>query len=132
MYLDVSVIKIKVIIIIIVEEACPAWLHHFRKRTLNNNNSQGLDAECRLGACPTLHSFVHSAYSSSSSHFWVDRTIQSAKGVQQGDPLGPLLFCLSIQHIVTHLELELALFYLDDGSLGGNVDNLKRDLEVVE
>ena len=59
-------------------------------------------------------------------------TIHSVEGVQQGDPLGPLLFCLSIQHIVTQLESKLALFYLDDGTLGGNVDNLKQDLEVVE
>ena len=55
----------------------------------------------------------------------MDRTLQSAEGVQQGDPLGPLLFCLSIQHIVTQLESELALFYLDDGTLGANVDSLK-------
>ena len=80
---------------------------------------------------PTLHPFVHSAYSTPSSLLWMDRTIQSMEGVQQGDPLGPLLFCLSIQHIVTQLELELAMFYLDDGTLGGKVDNLKRDLEVV-
>ena len=47
-------------------------------------------------------------------------------------PLGPLLFCLSIQHIVMQLESELSLFYLDDGTLGGNVDNLKHDLDVVK
>ena len=74
---------------------------------------------------PTLHPFVHSAYSSPSSLFWTDRAIQSAEGVQQGDPLEPLLFCLSIQHIVTQLDSELALFYLDGGTLGGNVDNLE-------
>ena len=82
--------------------------------------------------CPTHHPFVHSAYSSPSSLFWLDRTIQSAEGVQQGDPLGPLLFCLSIYHIVQQLESELSLFYLDDGTLGGNVGHLERDLEVIE
>ncbi len=78
-----------------------------------------------LEHAPTLHPFVYSAYSSPSFRFWMDRTIHSAEGVQQGDPLGPLLFCLSIQHIITQLESKLALFNLDDGTLGGNVDNLK-------
>ena len=45
---------------------------------------------------PELASFVHSAYSSPSSLFWEDKIIQSAEGVQQGDPLGPLLFFLTI------------------------------------
>ena len=71
-------------------------------------------------------------YYSPSSLFWLDRTIQSAEGVQQGDPLGPLLFCLSIHHIVQQLESELSLFYLDDGPLGGNAGHLERDLEVIE
>ena len=52
--------------------------------------------------------------------------------MQQGDPLGRLLFCLSIQHIVTQMESELCLFYLDDGTLGGSMDNLRHDLVVVE
>ena len=81
---------------------------------------------------PQIYPFVHSAYSSVSSLFWWNKTIQSAEGVQQGDPLGPLLFCLSIHHIVSHLESELSLFYLDDGTLGGETDKLLRDLEMVE
>ena len=43
-----------------------------------------------------LFPFVHSAYSSPSSLFWSDKILLSAEGVQQGDPLGPLLFCLTI------------------------------------
>lgn len=44
---------------------------------------------------PSIYPFVHSAYSSSSSYFWGDKIIPSAEGVQQGDPIGPLLFCLT-------------------------------------
>ena len=47
--------------------------------------------------------------------------IQSAKGVQQGDPLGPLLFCLTAMGIMEHLRSELCIFYLDDCTLGGTV-----------
>ena len=79
-----------------------------------------------------LHDIVHSVYSSPSSLFWSDRTIQSAEGVQQGDPLGPLLFCLSIHRLVTQLNSELSLFYLDDGTLGGDVETLLSGLEVVK
>ena len=58
--------------------------------------------EAVMESAPLLHPFVHSAYSSPSSLFWSDKTIQSA-GVQQGDPLGPFLYCLTIHGIVTQL-----------------------------
>ena len=45
---------------------------------------------------PQLFPLVHSAYSVPSSLFAQDKTIQSAEGVQQGDPLGPLLFSLAM------------------------------------
>ena len=45
---------------------------------------------------PDLLALVHSTYSSPSSLFGGDKTLLSSEGVQQGDPLGPLLFCLSI------------------------------------
>ena len=41
---------------------------------------------------PELAPFVFSAYSEPSSLFWGDTSLMSSEGVQQGDPLGPLLF----------------------------------------
>ena len=41
-------------------------------------------------------------------------------GVEQGDPLGPLPFAVAIRELVTG-PLDLALFYLDDGVLAGDV-----------
>ena len=52
--------------------------------------------------------------------------------MQQGDPLGPLLFCLTIHQLCSQLQSELNLFYLDDGTLGGSEEVLRHDLEVVE
>ena len=89
-----------------------------------------LEAVQRLA--PPLFSFVHSAYSSPPSLFWKDRVLQSAESVQQGEPLGPLLFCLTIHQLCSKLKSELSLFYLDDGTLGGNAEMLQHDLEVVE
>ena len=55
-----------------------------------------LEATCDLA--PEIFPFVYS-YSSHSHLLWDDRLILSAEGVQQGDPLGPLLFCLTLLHL---------------------------------
>ena len=45
--------------------------------------------------------YVPSSCSFSSLLFWGDKTLESAEGVQQGDPLGSLLFRLSIHQFTT-------------------------------
>ena len=45
---------------------------------------------------PELYSFVHAAYGSPTSLFHGESTILSQEGVQQGDPLGPMIFCVTI------------------------------------
>ena len=75
---------------------------------------------------------VLSAYGSPSSLFFGEVVIQSSKGVQQGDPLGPLLFCLTTHNMVQQLRSELNLFYLDDGTLGGSLDEVLVDFQKVE
>ena len=85
-----------------------------------------------LDLAPRLFRFAHSAYSTPSILFWEDKTIQSAEGVQQGDPLGPLLFCLTIHQLRPQLISEFQMFYLDDGTLGGSMEDLRHDLEEVE
>ena len=67
---------------------------------------------------------VHSAYSTASTLFWGDKTLASAEGVQQGDSLGPLLFCLVMHQLITQLISEFHLLYLDDGTLGGDVESV--------
>ena len=71
---------------------------------------------------PMLFPFIHSVYSSPSLLFWGDKIIQSSEGVQQGDPLGSLLFCLSIHHVVCHLKSELCIGYIDDLDVQHDVD----------
>ena len=84
------------------------------------------------GVGPILLPFVHSAYSTASALFWGDKTLASAEDVRQGDPLGPLLFCLAIHQLITQLRSEFHAFYLDDGTLGGDVESVVRDLRLVE
>ena len=52
---------------------------------------------------PTIFPYVLSCYSAPSSLFWEDYVIESREGVQQGDPLGPLLFCLAIHEIIQRM-----------------------------
>ena len=81
---------------------------------------------------PSIFPFIHSVYSAPSSLFWGDRVIHSCEGVQQGDPLGPLLFCLSIHHLLTALRSELRMSYLDDISLGGDVEDIAHYLIMLK
>ena len=75
---------------------------------------------------------MHSAYSTALTLFWGAKTLVSAEGVQQGDPLGPLLFFLAIHKLITQLRSEFHVFYLDDGTLGGDIESVVRDLRLVE
>ena len=88
--------------------------------------------EAVRSTCPELFHFVYSAYSTPSSLFCGEYIIQSEEGVQQGDPLGPLLFCLTIHPIISRLQSEIKVFYLDDGTLGGPVEAIRQDLQQLE
>ena len=46
--------------------------------------------------------------------------------------MGSLLFCISIHALVSKLKSELIVFYLDDGTIGGSVQDVLADLRRVE
>ena len=61
--------------------------------------------------------------------------LRSSSGVQQGDPLGPLLFAAALQPLAAELQrggLDLALFYLDDGVVAGDVAAVAAALAHVQ
>jgi len=55
----------------------------------------------------------------------------SNEGPQQGDPIGPLLFCTTIKPLLKSLRSELPLGYLDDLTLGGEQSVVAKDVERV-
>ena len=50
--------------------------------------------------------------------------VVSGEDVQQGDPMGPLLFCLAIVDVLGGIKGDLVMGYLDDITIGGNVKEL--------
>ena len=80
---------------------------------------------------PELFNFCISAYDQESFLKFGSSTVLSQEGVQQGDPLGPLLFCLTLQPLLDLLSSELRIGYLDDISLGGDRQVLLHDLRFV-
>jgi hypothetical protein len=78
-----------------------------------------------------LYPFVYMCYSNASLLNFDKHMIVSDEGAQQGDPLGPLLFCLSSLKLARSMVSEFNCWYLDDGSLGGKVEDLLQDLDTV-
>ena len=76
--------------------------------------------------------FITSAYQYDSALLFNDSIILSQRGLQQGDPLGPLLFCLAIHPVVQSLHCPLNLWYLDDGSIGGSKEAVLNDFHTIK
>jgi len=84
---------------------------------------------------PSLSPWVEFTYGCSSHLFVGEDSIFSTSGVQQGDPLGPLLFALVLHPILLKIrdstDVTLAA-YLDDLSLVGRPEHVRAALSILE
>ncbi|GJZ38734.1 putative reverse transcriptase domain-containing protein [Tanacetum coccineum] len=74
--------------------------------------------------CPAISRWVEFCYSTLARLYYGEHTLRSYQGVQQGDPLRPLLFSLVLHPLVSKirdsLNLSLQGWYLDDGTIIGD------------
>ena len=79
---------------------------------------------------PNLYPFVWAAYCAESSLFFGNNIIRSQSGVQQGDPLGPALFAMTIHEAVKGItDLDTNIWYLDDGTLIGDAGSVQQNVK---
>ena len=88
--------------------------------------------------CPELFPFFEWVYGKPSTLRLGSGEVvcSSATGVRQGDPLGPLYFCLAIHDTILRLKTEIpevyALFYMDDGTLLGPKSKVVEAVKFLE
>ena len=86
---------------------------------------------------PGLSAWMESCYSGQPLLLLGKDIIHSCCGVQQGDPLGPLGFALTLHPIIQRIKAEISTlalnaWYLDDGTLVGSSEDLSAALHIVE
>ena len=84
---------------------------------------------------PEIYNWVHLCYAHDSILNYDGHEIISSCGVQQGDPLGPLLFAFGLSKLTSqineHCKLLMNIWYCDDGVLVGEIDEVQKTLSLV-
>ena len=78
-----------------------------------------------------MYNFTYSSYAGHPILQFGEHTITSDKGVQQGDTLGPLEFCLTLHPLLKRLSSELIVAHLDDFTIGGDINSVINDLRTI-
>jgi len=79
---------------------------------------------------PEIYAYCHSLHMA--NPFFVSWPIHHLRrGSTTGGPVGPLLFCNTIQPLLSSLDSDLNLGFLDDVSLGGPADVVAADVAQI-
>ena len=101
-----------------------------------NRISRARMLELVLVHMPHMYSWVEWCYAQDSNLTFSEFRIPSREGVQQGDPLGPLLFSIVIQELIKKIAVEvpgldLNKWYLDDGVLAGRAADVRLAYKLI-
>ena len=80
---------------------------------------------------PSIYRFCHLAYGDGTTLRFGNDIIWSLEGIQQGDPLGPLLFCLTVQPLLRSLSSQMIVAFMDDVTLGGQLSSVADDVATI-
>ncbi|XP_026459150.1 uncharacterized protein LOC113359785 [Papaver somniferum] len=86
--------------------------------------------------CPAIAQWVEFCYAKPARLYYNDFILSSGKGVQQGDPLGPLLFALTLHPVVLSIaskcKLDLNAWYLDYGTIIDDTLEVSKALAIIQ
>ena len=80
---------------------------------------------------PSILRLASTAYATSNHLVIGNETILSDSGVQQGNPLGPILFALAVDEIARSVRSPINIWCLDDVTIGGSVESVCEDLRQI-
>ena len=80
---------------------------------------------------PGLYSLLCQAYSSPTILFFGEKGIASETSIQQGDPIRPTFFALSVDEAARGVQFEFNVWYLDDATFGDFSERIHDDLVVL-
>ena len=86
---------------------------------------------------PEIYHWVRCCYMGSPLLLYGTYTLSSSEGTQQGDPLGPALFSMVLKLLTDRIistckELDLNVWYLDDGVIGCDTVSVAKALEILQ
>jgi len=80
---------------------------------------------------PEIYPFIWDCYSSKTSLFHGNFSLDSATSVQQVDPLGPAVFALAIHEVTSKIKADLNIWYLDAGCIGGDPQTMLTNATMI-
>ena len=112
------------------------WLKIDLTNAFNMVDRQVMLDQCRLHF-PDIYNMVECLYGGVSQLRAFDEWIDSQAGTHQGCPLGSFLFCLVLHCIILRIkqecpDLDLHVWYIDDGSLVGRKEDVLRAWDIIK
>ena len=119
-----------------VHGACEAAVYTIRRHVINHNenrlivklNLKNAFNSVRRDHLLRIARLAHLANSSPSTVLASGHPICSAIGIEQGDPLGPVLLAMAVDEVASSLSSEINIWYLDDATLGGRDESVFVDI----